>query len=227
MKPIIMVVEDDPMIRELISIYVTKAGYEVVQAEDGEVAKTLFRAFQPCLVILDLMLPKVSGEELCHWFRNENRNEVSIIMVSAKSRTQDKIAGLKMGADDYLTKPFEPDELMAHIEAVLRRTGQFCQKISYNGLTILPRKGEVLLGGENLSLTKNEFNLLFHFMENPNRVMSRDDLIEQLYPFHDKMVMDRTIDTHIKNLREKIEVRPSSPKRILTVRGMGYKFVNE
>lgn len=203
MKPTILVVEDDLMIRDLVSIYLDKAGYEAIPAADGEAAKIAFREFQPCLVILDLMLPKISGEELCAWFRNEKRNEVSIIMLSAKTKTQDKIAGLKMGADDYITKPFEPDELVAHVEAVLRRTGQFCQKITYSGLTIQPRKGEVKLFGKTLPLTKHEFNLLFHFMDNPNMVLSRDDLIHQLYPYNDKSVMERTIDAHIKNLREK------------------------
>lgn len=227
MKPTILVVEDDQMIRELVSIYLEKAGYEVRLAANGEEAKESFRIFQPCLVILDLMLPKISGEELCSWFRSQKRNEVSIIMLSAKAKTQDKIAGLNMGADDYMTKPFEPDELVAHVEAVLRRTGQFCQKITYGGLSIQPRKGEVQLFEQRLSLTKNEFNLLFHFMDNPNIVLSRDDLIYQLYPYNDKTVMDRTIDAHIKNLREKIEDEPSSPKRILTVRGMGYKFVHD
>lgn len=227
MKPTILVIEDDQMLRELVAIYLEKAGYAVFTASDGEEAKKTFQELQPCLVILDLMLPKISGEELCGWFRSQKRNEVSIIMLSAKAKTQDKIAGLKMGADDYITKPFEPDELVAHVEAVLRRTGQFCQKISHGGLSIQPRKGEVQLFGEKLSLTKNEFSLLFHFMDNPNMVLSRDDLIYQLYPHHDKTVLDRTIDAHIKNLREKIEVEPSSPKRILTVRGMGYKFTHE
>ncbi|MFD1864484.1 response regulator transcription factor [Planococcus chinensis] len=227
MKPTILVVEDDQMSRELVSIYLNKAGYEVVAAENGEEAKTAFHTFQPCLVILDRMLPETSGEELCGWLRSQERNEVSIIMLSAKVKTQDKIDGLKMGADDYMTKPFEPEELVAHVEAVLRRTGQFCQKITYGGLTIQPRKGEVQLFGKKLSLTKNEFNLLFHFMDNPNMVLSREDLIHQLYPYNDKMVMDRTIDAHIKNLREKIEEEPSSPKRILTIRGMGYKFVHD
>ncbi|MBT2571756.1 response regulator transcription factor [Planococcus sp. ISL-110] len=227
MKSTILVVEDDQMIRELVSIYLEKAGYEVILAANGEEAKESFRIFQPCLVILDLVLPKISGEELCSWFRSQKRNEVSIIMLSAKAKTQDKIAGLNMGADDYMTKPFEPDELVAHVEAVLRRTGQFCQKITYGGLSIQPRKGEVQLFERRLSLTKNEFNLLFHFMDNPNIVLSRDDLIYQLYPYNDKTVMDRTIDAHIKNLREKIEDEPSSPKRILTVRGMGYKFVHD
>lgn len=227
MRPSILVVEDDLMIRELVCIYLRKAGYEVMAVANGEDAKTSFRVFQPCLVILDRMLPKISGEELCNWFRSQKRNEVSIIMLSAKAKTQDKIDGLKMGADDYMTKPFEPDELVAHVEAVLRRTGQFCQKITFGGLTIQPRKGEVRLFGEKLSLTKNEFNLLFHFMDNPDMVLSRDDLIYQLYPYDNKTVMERTIDAHIKNLREKIEEEPSSPKRILTVRGMGYKFVHD
>src|SRR5690606_21784597 len=142
MKQTVLVVEDDKMIRELINIYLTKAGYEVIEAEDGEAAKEVFLKKHPCLVILDLMLPKTSGEEFCQWVRSQERNEVSIIMLSAKSRTEDKINGLKIGADDYVVNPFEPEELLAHMEAVLRRTGQFCQKIAYDGLCIKPRKGE-------------------------------------------------------------------------------------
>ncbi|WP_164668840.1 response regulator transcription factor [Virgibacillus doumboii] len=227
MKQTIQVVEDDKMIRELISIYLKKIGYEVIKSADGEEAKQAFLKHHPCLIVLDLMLPKMSGEEFCTWVREQERNEVSIIMVSAKARTNDKINGLKMGADDYLTKPFDPDELVAHVEAVLRRTGQFCQKIAYGGLCIKPRKGEVLLFDKQLNLTKHEFNLLYYFMENPNVVLSREDLINQLYPYADKTILDRTIDAHIKKLREKIEEKPSNPKRILTVRGMGYKFADE
>lgn len=227
MKQTIMVVEDDKMIRELITIYVEKAGYDVIEAADGEEAKQAFLTYHPCLILLDLMLPKMSGEAFCTWVREQERNEVSIIMVSAKARTNDKINGLKMGADDYLTKPFEPEELVAHVEAVLRRTGQFCQKIAYGGLCIKPRKGEVLLFDKQLYLTKHEFNLLYYFMGNPNVVLSREDLINQLYPYADKTILDRTIDAHIKKLREKIEDKPSYPKRVLTVRGMGYKFVDE
>ncbi|AWI11490.1 DNA-binding response regulator [Compostibacillus humi] len=227
MKQTVLVVEDDHMIRKLINIYLTKAGYDVVEAADGEEAKELFLAKHPCLVILDLMLPKLSGEEFCTWVREQERNEVSIIMLSAKSRTEDKINGLKIGADDYLVKPFEPEELLAHIEAVLRRTGQFCQKITYNGLCIKPRKGEVLLYDQEIKLTKHEFNLLYYFMENPNMVITRESLMNQLYPYADKLVLDRTIDAHIKKLRKKIEENPASPKRIVTVRGMGYKFVAE
>lgn len=225
MKQTILVVEDDKMIRELIKIYLTKSGYEVVEAADGEAAKEVFLTEHPCLIILDLMLPKLSGEEFCTWVRAQERNEVSIIMLSAKSRTEDKVNGLKMGADDYLVKPFDPEELLAHIEAVLRRTGQFCQKITYDGLSIKPRKGEVLLFDQELKLTKHEFNLLYYFMENPNKVISRENLMNQLYPYAEKLVLDRTIDAHIKKLRKKIENNPAAPERIITVRGMGYKFV--
>src|SRR5690554_3823786 len=173
------------------------------------------------------MLPKLSGEEFCTWVRIQERNEVSIIMLSAKSRIEDKINGLKIGADDYIVKPFEPEELLAHIEAVLRRTGQFCQKITYDGLCIKPRKGEVLLLDQEVKLTKHEFTLLYYFMENPNTVISRESLLNQLYPYADKLILDRTIDAHIKKLRKKIEENPAVPKRIITVRGMGYKFVTE
>ncbi|MDC3424347.1 response regulator transcription factor [Aquibacillus sp. 3ASR75-11] len=225
MKQTILVVEDDKMIRELLCIYLKKAGHEVVEAVDGEMAKDAFLTYHPCLIVLDLMLPRLSGEEFCEWVKEQERNEVSVIMLSAKVRIDDKINGLKIGADGYLTKPFDPDELVANVEAVLRRTGQFCQKIIHGGLCIKPRKGEVLLYDKQLRLTKHEFNLLYHFMENPNIVLSRDHLINQLYPYANKTVLDRTIDAHIKKLREKIEDNPSSPDRIQTVRGMGYKFV--
>src|SRR5690606_24952318 len=192
MEQTILVVEDDKMIRELIRIYLEKAGYEVVEAADGEEAKEVFLTRHPCLIVLDLMLPKLSGEEFCKWVRDQERNEVSIIMLSAKSRTEDKINGLRIGADDYIVKPFEPEELLAHIEAVLRRTGQFCQEIVHNGLCSKPRKGEVLLYEQEIKLTKHEFNLLYYFMENPNKVVSREELMDQLYPYAEKSVLDRT-----------------------------------
>lgn len=225
MKQTILVVEDDQMIRNLIKINLKKNNYEVVEAGDGEAAKNVFLSAHPCLIILDLMLPKMSGEEFFKWVREQEQNEVSIIMLSAKSRVNDKITGLKMGADDYITKPFEPDELLAHVEAVLRRTGQFCQKIVHSGLCIKPRKGEVQFYDTPIMLTKHEFNLLYYFMQYPNMIHEREKLIDHLYPYAEHTVLDRTIDAHIKKLREKIETDKSNPKRIQTVRGMGYKFV--
>lgn len=225
MKQTIMVVEDDKMIRDLVRIYLEKNNYDVVEARDGDEAKVVFHQYHPCLIILDLMLPKVSGEEFCIWVREQERNEVSIIMLSAKVQIDDKISGLKLGADDYMTKPFDPNELMAHVEAVLRRTGQFCQKVVHEGLCIKPRKGEVLLYDQHVKLTKYEFNLLYYLMQHANMVLSREQLVGQIYPNAEHTVMDRTIDAHIKKLREKVEDHPAKPQRIQTVRGMGYKFV--
>lgn len=225
MKQRILVIEDDNMIRKLIKINLENNNYDVVEAADGAEAKNVFLSTHPCLVILDLMLPRVSGEEFLEWVRTEQRNEVSFIILSAKSRVSDKIKGLKMGADDYITKPFEPDELLAHVEAVLRRTGQYCQKIVHSGLCIKPRKGEVQLYDRDITLTKHEFNLLYYFMQHPNVIHDRETLIDHLYPNAENTVLDRTIDAHIKKLREKIEKNSSHPQRIQTVRGMGYKFV--
>ncbi|HLR70147.1 MAG TPA: response regulator transcription factor [Pseudogracilibacillus sp.] len=227
MEKTVLVVEDDDMIRNLIRIYLEKSKYDVIEAEDGEVAKQRFLKHHPCLIILDLMLPKVSGEQFCEWIRKDlNNKEVSIIMLSAKSQIGDKVNGLRMGADNYVTKPFNPDELMAYVEAMLRRTGQFCQKITYDGLCIMPRKREVLLYDKSIHLTKHEFNLLYLFMSQPNNVFTREQLVSELYSFDEQNILDRTIDAHIKKLREKIEEIPSKPKRIQTIRGMGYKFVH-
>lgn len=225
MKQIVLVVEDDHMIRKLICSYLEKDNYTVVEAEDGEEAQDAFLNTHPCLVILDLMLPKLSGEAFCKWAKDIDP-DVSIMMLSAKVRVDDRIYGLKIGADHYMTKPFNPDELMANVEAILRRTGQHCQKIAYDGISILPRKGQVLLNGEEIQLTKHEFQLLYLLMQQPNIVFSREQLVNELYPHDEKTILDRTIDAHIKKLREKIEKVPSSPERIQTVRGMGYKFVS-
>src|SRR5690625_4787743 len=222
MKQVVLVVEDDQMIRNLVRIYLEKNNYKVVEAVDGEEARKVFLKHHPCLIILDLMLPKISGEEFCEWVREQEHHEVSIIMLSAKASVDDKISGLKMGADSYITKPFDPNELIANVEAVLRRTGQFCQKVVYDGLCIMHRKGEVLLDNKLINLTKHEFNLLYHLMQHPNTVFSREQLVTELYPFDEQDIMDRTIDAHIKKLREKIEEIPAKPKRIQTVRGMGY-----
>ncbi|QUW23134.1 response regulator transcription factor [Sporosarcina sp. Marseille-Q4063] len=225
MQETIMIVEDDEMIRNLIRIYLKKSGYGVVEANDGEEAKSVYLEHLPCLIILDLMLPKVSGEEFYAWLRERDQHDVSIIMLSAKARIDDKITGLNLGADAYMTKPFDPNELVAQVEAVLRRTDHFCQKIVREGLCIMPRKGEVLLYGNEIKLTRYEFNLLYYFMQNPNIVLSREQLINQIYSHNDDTVMDRTIDAHIKKLREKIEDNSARPTRVVTVRGMGYKFV--
>lgn len=227
MKEKIMIVEDDHMIANLIKVYMTQAGYEVITAFDGVEAQETFVTEGPCLIILDLMLPKLSGEAFCIWLREEQKSDAPVLVLSAKTQTDDKVQALNIGADGYMTKPFEPKELVAQAEAILRRSPQVCQKITSNGLTIKPRKGEVWLGETLLALTHHEFKLLLYLMEHANQVVSREQLIQEIYLDEEQEVYDRTIDAHIKKLRKKIEDAPSEPKRIITVRGMGYKFAEE
>ena len=220
----IMIVEDDPNIRNLIKIYLENSGYETYEASDGKEAMDTFLKIDPCFLVVDLMLPSVSGEELTEWIRKDQKSEIPIIIVTAKTAEKDRISGLKAGADDYVTKPFSPAELVARVEAVLRRTAHRCNKISYNGLTLKPFKGEASYLGKQLSLTPHEFRLLSMFMRHSNQVLTREQLLNELYPLQEKIVVDRTIDVHVANLREKLR-KESGKTFITTVRGMGYQFV--
>ncbi|MFD1708317.1 response regulator transcription factor [Siminovitchia sediminis] len=220
----VLVVEDDPKIRNLVKIYLTRDGYEVIEAVNGLEAKEKIKEMDPCILILDLMLPEVSGEEICRWVREEYKSRMPIIMLTAKVSEKERIRGFKLGADDYVVKPFSPGELMVRIEAVLRRTASRCGKLSFTGFTIKPAKGEALINGEPLELTHFEFKLLHIFMQHPDQILSREQILNFIYENNEKAVSDRTIDVHIKNLREKIKSK--TPKDyIQTVRGMGYKFV--
>lgn len=220
----ILIVEDDPKIRQLIRIYLEKAGFEVWEAADGEEGKQLFEKYDPCFVILDLMLPKVSGEQLCEWIRGSMKSDVPIIMLTAKVGEQERIQGLQMGADDYVTKPFSPQELVARVETVLRRTAHRCGKISYKGLTIKPLRGEAKYNGVLIPLTHHEFRLLHYLMRHPNQIVSREQILEFLYPNEEKVVVDRSVDVHISKLRDKLGQLEGTPEFIETVRGMGYRF---
>jgi DNA-binding response OmpR family regulator len=220
----VLIVEDDPKIRNLVKIYLMKEGYEVSEAVDGMEAKEKIEQLDPCILILDLMLPGISGEEICRWVREDIKSMMPIIMLTAKASEKNKINGFKLGADDYVVKPFSPAELMVRVEAVLRRTASRCGKLSFTGLTLKPVKGEALIHGEPLDLTLFEFKLLHTFMKNPNQILTREQILDNIYENSEKIVSDRTIDVHIKNLREKL--RKKTPKDyIQTVRGMGYKFV--
>lgn len=222
----VLVVEDDAKIRNLIKIFLEKEGYEVLEAINGIDAMKQIEIHDPCLLILDLMLPEVSGEQICTWVRNDLKSLMPIIMLTAKVSERNRIHGFKLGADDYVVKPFSPGELVVRIEAVLRRTANRCQKISFKGLTLKPLKGEALMDGELLELTFFEFNLLYMFMKHPNQVLSRKQILNFIYTHNEKVVTERTIDVHIKNLRDK--VKQKTPKDyIQTVRGMGYKFVSD
>lgn len=228
MTEVVMVVEDDEMIRNLIRLYLEKNEYDVIEAADGEEAKQLFLQSNPSVIILDLMMPKVSGEQFCSWIRNDIGDEdVSIIMVTAKTQLDDKLAGLAIGADLYLTKPFHPEELIAYVKASLRRSGRQSRNVTYDGLELLLDEREVYLNDEKIHLTRHEFDLLHHLMSHPNIVFTREQLVRELYRYEEQNILDRTIDAHIKKIREKIEEQPSKPKRIQTVRGMGYKFVQQ
>jgi DNA-binding response OmpR family regulator len=219
----VLVVEDDPKIRELVKIYLLNEGYEVLEASDGLVAQEMIVHYDPCILILDRMLPGKSGEDICRWLRNDLESMMPVIMLTARASEKSRIEGFKLGADDYVVKPFSPAELMVRIEAVLRRTASRCGKISFTGLTIKPVKGEARLDGTLLDLTNFEFRLLHMFMQHPGQVLSRTQILDSIYENNEKAVTERTIDVHIKNLRDKI--KEQTPKDyIQTVRGMGYKF---
>ncbi|MDR6124836.1 DNA-binding response OmpR family regulator [Bacillus sp. SLBN-46] len=220
----VLIVEDDPKIQNLVKIYLKKDGYEVTEAVNGIEAKEKIEDLDPCILILDLMLPGISGEEICRWVREDLKSMMPIIMLTAKASEKDRIKGFHLGADDYVVKPFSPAELMVRIEAVLRRTASRCGKLSFTGFTIKPAKGEAWIDGEQLELTHFEFKLLHTFMQHPNQVLSREQILTYIYENNEKAVTDRTIDVHIRNLRGKIKEK--TPKDyIQTVRGMGYKFV--
>ncbi|MBM7583573.1 two-component system phosphate regulon response regulator PhoB [Bacillus pakistanensis] len=222
----ILIIEDDDKIRKLMKIFLEKEGFEVIEAADGKEGQDLFILHDPCFVILDLMLPYVNGEELCSWIRGKQNSQVGIIMVTAKSSEEEKITGLKIGADDYITKPFSPSELVMRVETVLRRTNNHCKKMSIGGLTIKPEKGEVTYKGEMIDLTAFEFLILYYLMVNHGQVISRDQLLDYLYKAQEKVVTERTIDVHVRHLRKKLHLL-ALDHYIQTVRGMGYKFVIE
>lgn len=219
----ILIVEDDVKIRKLIKLFLEKEGYEVFEAEDGEAGKRLFKEHDPCFAILDLMLPKTQGDELCRWIREEEKSDIGIIFVTAKTTEDERILGLKAGADDYVTKPFSPSELVTRVDTVLRRTGTRCQKLSKKGLTLKPRKGEVTYKGDTLELTSFEFRILEYLMIHAGQVISRQQILDALYEMNQKIVSERTIDVHIRHLRKKLQ-SITHQSFIQTVRGMGYKF---
>ncbi len=219
----ILVVEDDVKIRNLIKIFLEREGYEVFEASDGEEGKRLFKEHDPCFAILDLMLPKVQGEELCRWIREEEKSDIGIILVTAKTSEEERIHGLKTGADDYVTKPFSPSELVIRVETVLRRTASRCQKLSRKGLILKSQKGEVTYKGKNVELTMFEFRILHFLMTHPGQVISRQQILNSLYEMNEKVVSERTIDVHIRHLRQKLHAH-TQKNFIQTVRGMGYKF---
>jgi len=220
----VLVVDDDAKTVELVGLYLKRDGYRVLTAYDGVEALRLAREGHPDLIVLDLMLPGMDGLEVCRTLRAES--DVPVIMLTARTTDRDKLVGLDMGADDYVTKPFSPRELAARVRAVLRRLPgeRGPDEIKHGGLTLNFLRHEAFLSGRPLNLTTVEFKLLAALVKEPGRVFSRAQLIENALG-HDFEGFDRTIDVHILNLRRKLEPDPSHPKYIRTVYGAGYKLV--
>lgn len=223
----ILVVDDEKMIRESVSSYLEKQGYRVLTAETGQEALRIFETEQIVLLVLDLMLPDMSGEEICTFVRSRSR--VPIIMLTAKTMEEDMLNGLYLGADDYITKPFSLKNLYARVQAVLRRSlndlRPLAERISWNkgDLLVDYESKEVYKKGEKIAVTPIEWKILTALTKYPQKVFTRENLIELVFDL-DFSGYDRVIDTHVKNLRKKMEDDPKNPIYICTVHGMGYKF---
>ncbi len=221
----VLIVEDDKNIAELLQMYLEKEGYQVTTATDGGEGLAFFRANTPDLVILDVMMPVLDGWAVCRAIRAES--QIPVIMLTAKSETDDKVAGLRAGADDYITKPFEMREVLARIEAVLRRADRGtaetkARKLTFDKLTIDMDAFELTVAGKKVDTPPKEMELLFYLASSPNRVYTRNQLLDEVWGF-DYFGDSRTVDVHVKRLREKLE--GISPKWCLkTVWGVGYKF---
>ncbi len=229
MNRTILVVDDDKKTVDLIRLYLEREKYRVLVAYDGQQALTLARQKYPSLIILDWMLPHVDGLDICRVLRAES--QIPIIMLTAKAAEEDMLLGLDQGADDYLTKPFSPRELIARVRVVLRRSSQQVDDLSEGELSIGPfmvdfRSHEVRLHGKLVDLTPKEFKILETLMREPGRVFSRLELVKRVFGM-DYEGFERTVDVHIMNLRKKIEPHPNEPVYLQTVYGVGYKFRRE
>ncbi len=221
----VLIVEDDPNTATLVQTYLERDGFETIKAADGENALRLAKKYQPGFVILDIMLPRLDGWEVCRQLRTFS--DVPVLMLTAREEEIDRVTGLSLGADDYVVKPFSPRELVARVKAILRRVRPIqpedSKMLICNNLRVEPEKHRVRLGDIPVNLTGSEFKLLCALMRAPGRVFSRPELLSKFYQ-DGETVIDRVIDVHIGNLRQKIEKDPTKPKFILTVRGFGYKF---
>jgi DNA-binding response OmpR family regulator len=217
MRRRILLVEDDPKTRAMVELYLRREGYDVATAEDGVRALEVVREREPHLVVLDLMLPRLDGIEVCRALRESTRT--AIIMVTARSTEDDKLAGLDLGADDYVTKPFSPRELMARIRAVLRRAADD-DAIEAGGITIDRLRREVRIAGEVIAVTPTEYRLLDALARSGGRTFTRQELVERAFG-EDYEGLDRTVDVHIMNLRRKLG---DAGKAVVTVFGVGYRF---
>jgi two-component system response regulator ResD len=222
--PTVLVVDDEPIVREVVAGYLRRDGYRTVEAANGNAAKELVERESPALVVLDLMLPGADGLEVCRWIRR--RTDVPVIMLTARGEEADRIIGLELGADDYVTKPFSPRELVARVRTVLRRSepalagpGRFC----FGDVELETATREVTKAGAQLKLTVKEFDLLSFLARHPRQVFSREQLMARVWGY--SAALDTgTVTVHIRRLREKIEDDPSHPRHLETVWGVGYRL---
>jgi two-component system response regulator ResD len=224
MSATVLVVDDEPIVREVVVRYLKREGFRTLEAADGRRAKEILESDPPSIVLLDVMLPGPDGLELCRWIRS--RSTLPVIMVTARGEEADRIVGLELGADDYVTKPFSPRELAARVRTVLRRAepqGTVEERLSYDGLTLDSGTREVLRNGRPVRLTVKEFDLLWFLASHPRRVFSRDDLMRRVWGY--SAALDTgTLTVHVRRLREKLEADPSRPQLLETVWGIGYRF---
>jgi len=223
---LILVVEDEPSIAEVVGLYLRRADYQVSIAKDGLEAQQKIETRLPDLIVMDLMLPVINGFELTRWLREFS--DIPVIMLTARRDEIDRIAGLEMGADDYVLKPFSPQELVSRVRAVLRRTSSKKatpgeKPITYSSMEIDPQTRLVTINDDEINLTAKEFDTLWLLAQNPRQVFTRNQVLEQVWGISD-YIDPSTVTVHIRRLREKIESDPSNPQHLLTVWGVGYKF---
>jgi len=221
----VLVVDDEPIVRDVVVRYLKRDGFDTLEAADGETAQKLIEGGAPELVVLDVMLPGTDGLALCRWIRS--RGQLPVIMLTARGEEADRIVGLELGADDYVTKPFSPRELAVRVRTVLRRSAQAppaAERLELGDLVLDARSRDVELDGRTLQLTAKEFDLLFFLASNPRHVFSRDQLMERVWGY--SAALDTgTVTVHIQRLRSKIERDPRRPEHLQTVWGVGYRFV--
>jgi DNA-binding response OmpR family regulator len=226
-EPTILIVEDEPSIAEVVGLYLQRAGYQVQTASDGKIAMSMLEKGIPDLVILDLMLPEIDGLSLTRWLRD--RSDVPIIMLTARREEIDRIAGLEMGADDYVVKPFSPQELVSRVRAVIRRLkreqapAESERPLMFGELAINALSRTVTVSGQDIPLTAKEFDMLYLLAQHPKQVYTREQLLERIWGGAE-YIDPGTVTVHIRRVREKIESDPSNPTRLVTVWGVGYKF---
>jgi len=221
----VLVVDDEPIVRDVVVRYLQRDGFDTLEAADGDSARRLIEDASPQLVVLDVMLPGTDGLALCRWIRS--RSELPVILLTARGEEADRIVGLELGADDYVTKPFSPRELAVRVRTVLRRTAHAslsAERLELGRLAIDARTREVTVDGEMLRLTAKEFELLFFLASHPRQVFSRDQLMDRVWGYATALDTG-TVTVHVQRLRSKIELDPKSPHHLETVWGVGYRFV--